>query len=79
VWRTSDPNWRSVTDDDPSYTLDTSGFDVGEDVQVRVEVFDRNLEPANCTTDVDECFETSCLVAGQNSCMRWMTWSLELR
>ncbi|HEX4459672.1 MAG TPA: hypothetical protein VIA18_16955 [Polyangia bacterium] len=79
VWRTSDPNWRAVTDDDPSYTLDTSGFDVGEDVQVRVEVFDRNLKPADCTADVDECFETSCLVGGQNSCMRWMTWSLELR
>ncbi len=82
VWRTSDPTWRAVDLDDPTYTLDTSGFDVGETVQVRVEVVDRTGTRANCSIDTDQCLEASCLVEEPqqpNSCLRWMTWSLELR
>lgn len=79
VWRSSDPTWRAVAVYDSSYQLDTSGFDVGEQVQVRAEVVDRSGSRAGCALDVDECLESSCVVATTNSCMRWMTWSLELR
>jgi hypothetical protein len=79
VWRTSDPVWRAVDDDQPDYQLDTSGYDVGEDVQVRAEVVDRTGSRASCALDVAQCLESSCVVATPNSCMRWMTWSLELR
>ena len=82
VWRTSDPTWRAVAIDDAAYTLDMSGFDVGEEVQVRVAVIDRTGALASCTVDTDQCLEQSCLVGTTqqpNNCLRWTTWSLELR
>ena len=64
----------------PSYTLDVSGFAVGENVKVRVEAVDRTGMRATCNVGDADCVATSSTCAtGGATCNRWRTWNLELR
>jgi hypothetical protein len=81
IWREQDPTWRIVPEWSlASYSLDPSGFGVGERVKVRVQAIDRNgPRSTSCNLDDDNCTTSSCLTGTSQTCNAWMTWELELR
>jgi hypothetical protein len=79
LWRQSDPVWRDVPLYSlPSYTLDASGFAVGETVRVRAEAVDRTGVRSTCDLMVGDCYVESCQAPGAQ-CQTRITWDLELR
>jgi hypothetical protein len=81
IWREQDPTWRTVPQWSlPSYSLDASGFGVGEKIKVRVQGIDRGGVRGGCSNpDDDLCTPSSCLTGTSQLCNAWMTWDLELR
>jgi hypothetical protein len=83
LWRERDQTWRDVPAHPwSSYLLDATGFGVGEKVRVRVEAIDRSgtrVDAASCDPSGDDCVLTSCALPSGQSCLKWRTWTLELR
>lgn len=85
IWHEGDvdvdgaPVWHTVpSHPGSSYSLDVSGFGVGEKLRVRVEAVDRKGTRASCALTADDCAVTSC--GNDNAtCNQWRTWRLELR
>ncbi len=57
-----------------SYALDPASYQLGDILELRVEIFDRHLTPIPC---IDS--EQTCSVISQPTCIQRQTWRVEVR
>lgn len=57
-----------------SFPFDPAGYAVGDIVEVRVQIYDRELTPVNCPIT-----DATCSVISQPTCIQRQTWRVEVR